>query len=381
MLGHRDRMVPAFASRQVDIAAFKVHESGAQQHRLSQPGIIVALCGHVTIGTGAGFFRSHSVRDERTECLPAEAFGGNGLLLVVTPTAVRVLRANQYRTGGPHGCDAITGDGAVDAEHVDVVAQNLEVVGGPILGGQPLVMQHRHLLVCGHLEMTAKAGRDPCGVTAKASHTAIVVCERTYIVAAPGGAVLLDGFREAGLLVVVRVSGGNGILDLNDFPLLAWIHHGALEETIIPGVKLPLAPWGAKDLQVRAAFGRCRPRGHQGSASGDTTVAIDAVDLNGVASLSVQLSIPVSILGEMAVNAMHSFFEVNVLEMHGPAEFVGILGRDDIVLFIEQIALAILLVNRAEDPAVAMKIGKLGVLKSFRELWAADFFKEANIGP
>src|SRR5260370_5774330 len=294
---------------------------------------------------------------------------------------VRVLRANQYRTGGPHGCDAITGDGAVDAEHVDVVAQNVEVVGGPILGGQPLVMQHRHLLVCGHLKMTGKAGRDPCGVIAYASHREIVMCERTYIVAAPGGAVLLDGFREAGLLVVVRVSGGNGILDLNDFPLLAWIHHGALEETIIPGVKLPLAPWGAKDLQVRAAFGRCRPRGHQGSASGDTTVAIDAVDLNGVASLSVQLSIPVSILGEMSVNAMHSFFEVNVLEMHGPAEFVGILGRDDIVLFIEQIALAILLVNRAEYPPVAMKIGKLGVLKRFRELWAADFFKEANIGP
>src|SRR6266849_3439096 len=210
--------------------------------------------------------------------------------------------------------------------------------------------------------MATKARGHPRGMAAIASHSAIVVCKRTYVAASPSCAVFLDRFCKPCLLIVVRVSGCNRILYLNDLPFFALFNHGTLKETVILRVELPLAPGCAKQLQVRSSFGRCRPRRHERSVGGDAAVAIDAVDLNCVSRLSIQLSIPVTILGEMTVNAMHSLFQVNVLQMHCPPEFVRIIGRNYIVLLIEQIALAVLLVNRPENPAMTMEVRKLRVL-------------------
>jgi len=47
----------------------------------------------------------------------------------------------------------------------------------------------------------------------------------------------------------------------------------------------------------------------------DASVAISARDLNGIACLSIQFSISVRVLLEVAVNAMHAFFQMNVLQL------------------------------------------------------------------
>jgi len=61
----------------------------------------------------------------------------------------------------------------------------------------------------------------------------------------------------------------------------------------------------------------------------------------------------------MAVNALHSFREVNVLEMNGAFE---VRMRDDVVVQIEPVPLAILLENSAKYPAVPVVIRKLRML-------------------
>ena len=86
----------------------------------------------------------------------------------------------------------------------------------------------------------------------------------------------------------------------------------------------------------------------------------------GGARLGVELSIAVGILLEVAVHAVHAFFEVNVREVHGLFEFIGIFGVDDFIFGIKQIALAVAFVNRAENPAVAVKIGELGLVRVAR---------------
>src|SRR5260370_11653741 len=96
-------MIPVVSGGDIDITPLEVHKSGAQQHQLSQPRIVVAFSGDVAIRTVAGFFRAHGVGHERTERLPAEAFGRYSLLLVVSPTAICVLSANQRCARGPHG--------------------------------------------------------------------------------------------------------------------------------------------------------------------------------------------------------------------------------------------------------------------------------------
>ena len=68
---------------------------------------------------------------------------------------------------------------------------------------------------------------------------------------------------------------------------------------------------------------------------------------------------------EVAIAALHSLREMHVFQMHRFREFAPIVPIDLVVVEIEQVAFAIVLENRAEDPAVSVIIGKLGVL----ELW------------
>ena len=55
--------------------------------------------------------------------------------------------------------------------------------------------------------------------------------------------------------------------------------------------------------------------------------------------------------------------------------------RHDLVVLVEQVALAIALVDRAEDPAVAVKVGELRVLELLVELRRADLSEEFRIAP
>ena len=58
----------------------------------------------------------------------------------------------------------------------------------------------------------------------------------------------------------------------------------------------------------------------------------------------------------MAIGAVHAFFKMNVLQMHGFAKFVGVVGRNDLAVSVEQIALAIFFIDVLKHPSVAVRI-------------------------
>ena len=92
-------------------------------------------------------------------------------------------------------------------------------------------------------------------------------------------------------------------------------------------------------------------------------VAIDAIDLDGGARFAVELAVAVAVLLEVAVDAVHALVEVDVLQVDGLLELVGIVEGDCLVVLVEQVALAVVLEDGAEDPAVAVVVGELRVLE------------------
>ena len=113
----------------------------------------------------------------------------------------------------------------------------------------------------------------------------------------------------------------------------------------------------------------------------DRSVAIDAIQFDGRARLAVELSIAVIVLLEMAIDALHSFFEMDVLQVNGFVEFLWIVGSDDLIVCVEQIALAVPLEHGAEHPAVAVKIGELRFVQLRVEFRTARLCQKFRIGP
>ena len=140
-------------------------------------------------------------------------------------------------------------------------------------------------------------------------------------------------------------------------------------------------PRRAQAGEIGAAFRRGGAGGDQSGALLNRAVAIDAIDLDGVARFAVELAVAVAVLLEVAVDAVHALFEMDVLEVHRLPELVGIFERDRLVVFVEQVALAIVLEDGAEDPAVAVEVGELGVLQLLVELGRAGFLQEIRVGP
>src|SRR5208282_1912280 len=134
---------------------------GALEKELGHPGIVVVRRGNVTVAALPGFFRANRVRDESAEGLAGEAFGGNGLLRVIEPLAIGVLRTYEDGAGRARGRDAMAGDGAIHAEEIGVVAQDLKVVASVISGEQAFVVEHRSARVGRHLQVAAETGWRP----------------------------------------------------------------------------------------------------------------------------------------------------------------------------------------------------------------------------
>ena len=88
-----------------------------------------------------------------------------------------------------------------------------------------------------------------------------------------------------------------------------------------------------------------------------------------------------SVLGEVAINAVHPFFKVDVLKMNGLAKFFRIVKANNIVFVVQQITVPVFFINGPENPSMAMKVCELGVFKSFLKLGAAGFFQEVDICP
>jgi hypothetical protein len=96
-------------------------------------------------------------------------------------------------------------------------------------------------------------------------------------------------------------------------------------------------------------------------------------------SFTLNVAAAVRIVIEVAVYALHTEIDVNRIEMNGLLEFLRIVGRNDVVAVVEQVALAVALVDGAEIPAVTVIVGELGVLELRIEL--ADLGAELGICP
>ena len=110
-------------------------------------------------------------------------------------------------------------------------------------------------------------------------------------------------------------------------------------------------------------------------------MAIDTTDLDRSARFVVEYARPMAVLLKMAIGAVHAFFEMDVLQMHGLIKFGGVVRRDDLAIGIEQIALTVFLINVLKDPSVAVRIGKLHVFQLGVEIGRAGFLKKDRIGP
>ena len=174
-----DDGVQSFASfADIGVASEEIHRAGAEAEQLRHPGVVVVVLREMAVGAilrradAAG-----GVREMRIERLAAVAFRGNGLLLRINPFAIGVLRTDHDRARGTEHRHAILLHRAVDAEHENVVAHDLRIVGGEVAVGHAFEFVLRHALVRLHRQMTAETARRPRGVTDLAIHRAVVVRE------------------------------------------------------------------------------------------------------------------------------------------------------------------------------------------------------------
>ena len=64
------------------------------------------------------------------------------------------------------------------------------------------------------------------------------------------------------------------------------------------------------------------------------------------------------VLREVAVDALHALFEMDVFEVHGLAE-LHVVGGERRALLVEQVTLAVALVDGAKGPAVGVEVCEL----------------------
>src|SRR5580700_4585435 len=67
--------------------------------------------------------------------------------------------------------------------------------------------------------------------------------------------------------------------------------------------------------------------------------------------------------------------------MNGFPEFVRVIRRYDFIFCVEQIAFSIAFVNSAKNPAMAVKVGELGLFELLVKLFAADILQKLGVGP
>src|ERR1700745_3252008 len=105
-------------------------------------------------------------------------------------------------------------------------------------------------------------------------------------------------------------------------------------------------------------------------------MTVFARDLDRSAWFVVEISVAMRILPEMAINAMHAAFEMDVVEMNRFFELRRIIRRDDVSLRIEQVSFAIAFEDFPKQPAMPVKVCKLRVAQQCVERLSAGVFQE-----
>src|ERR1039457_6561797 len=176
---------------------------------------------------------------------------------------------------------------------------------------------------------------------------------------APGLAVNPYRLGEACLLVVIGITRSDRVQHLYDFPLLVLIQHRPLKQPAFLPIKALVAPWRSQQSEISAACGLRRTGRLKGRMRLNTAVAVGAVNFNRVASLSVKAPIAVTVLLEVAIDAVHALLQMDVRQVHGLLELVGIVRRNRRSTIVQKFAFAIAFVDGAVVPSMAMKIGEL----------------------
>ena len=214
-------------------------------------------------------------------------------------------------------------------------------------------------------------------------HPAILVRQLRWIPirASPRASILLNRLSEPRFLAVMRIPRSNRIDNLHHFPLPIFFQHRTLKQPISLPIETPPAPRRAQSIKRSSTVRRGDARGPQRRSLLDRAVTIHAVDLDRVPGLSIQFSIAVTVLLKVAIDAMHSLFQMNIFQVHSLREFVRIIERNLLIFRIEKIALAIMLEDRAKNPSVTMKVGKLCILEALIKFRRPRLFEEIHIGP
>src|ERR1700687_2544071 len=110
---------------------------------------------------------------------------------------------------------------------------------------------------------------------------------------------------------------------------------------------------------MAAALGCSGTRRNKRRFLTDCPMAIDAVDFDGSARFAVNFSVAVIVLREVAIIALHAFFEMDVGEVDGFPETVGILEGNLLAVLVQPVPFAVVIENGAENPTVTVKIGRL----------------------
>src|ERR1041385_6259497 len=163
----------------------------------------------------------------------------------------------------------------------------------------------------------------------------------------PGLAVAAERFGIGALRVVVRRLRINRFDCLGNLPDHVRVQARLLKELFAFPAEAR-APGGDAGAEIVAsAIAGSEKRG----PGLDSSVAIDALDGRGRPRLTIESAVAMHVGQEMAVGALHPFGEMNVLEMNGPGELLRVVVGNEVVLQVEQVALAILLEDGAENPA------------------------------
>src|SRR6266851_9460919 len=110
----------------------------------------------------------------------------------------------------------------------------------------------------------------------------------------------------------MHVATRDGIAGLHYFPFLVRLAHRTLHQRVTAPFEPTQAPRCAQSFEWPSA---CRSGGSGSNQAGpraDGAVAIDAINFHGGPRLAINFSIAVIVLREVAIRALHSFFQMNI---------------------------------------------------------------------
>src|ERR1700747_3689995 len=173
----------------------------------------------------------------------------------------------------------------------------------------------------------------------------------------------------------------DGVARLYDLPFFILYAHGALDQHVTAPFETAQSPRRAQSVELPSANLSGRTGSDQAGARSDGAVAINAIDFHRGAWFAVNFSIAVIVLAEVAIGALHPFFQVDIRKVDGFAKPFRVVKRDLLAVLVEPVAFAIVRVYSAIDPAMPVEIRKLRGFQLLVEFLTASLLQKFFIAP